>query len=42
MNNMDNLLIIAVTLVYAVNCLILFNWIVDLPGVFNGMDIDNS
>ncbi|KNB45920.1 hypothetical protein JH06_0467 [Blastocystis sp. subtype 4] len=35
MNNMDNQLIIAVTMVYAVNCLILFNWIIDLPEVFN-------
>ena len=36
MNNMDNMLIVAVTIVYAMNTLMLFNWIVDLPGVFDG------
>ena len=42
MNNMDNQLIIAVTMVYAVNCLILFNWIIDLPEVFNGIRIESD
>lgn len=36
MNNMDNILIVAVSIVYAVNSLMLFNWLVDIPGVFNG------
>ena len=42
MNNMDNHLIIAVTMEYAVNCLILFNWIIDLPEVFNGIRIESD
>lgn len=36
MNNMDNMLIVAVTIVYAINTLMIFNWIVDLPDVFDG------